>query len=245
MVNQKLPKATKGFTLIELMLATSLLMLVMFSGYYAYSLYTNKWQKRVQTFWQGSERAMALSEVNRMLIAMNSYVVTGKNNRACIYFVGSSSRLRFVTDSPIYGSGSALVELELQSIGDTYQLTYKERSLINNPLLKLPQIEDSINWHKQSILMSGILEFEWSYFGWTSFNEAAVQLNFNENAINTDTRQWYEKHDANLIRVLPLNIQLKVVSIGKTKEDSIESNVLIRLPNNTLFKLLADIRVDA
>lgn len=56
--------ASEGFTLIELMVATSLLMIVMFSGYYAYNLYSKKWQSRVHTFWDKTEDAVAL-EIGR------------------------------------------------------------------------------------------------------------------------------------------------------------------------------------
>lgn len=107
-------KTAKGFTLIELMLATSLLMLIMFSGYYAYSLYTQKWQKRVQVFWQGTEQSIALNTLNRMLTSINSYVVKGKGDKACVYFFGTDNTMRFVTDFPIYSKSTAIVELEVR-----------------------------------------------------------------------------------------------------------------------------------
>ena len=71
----KLKTNYTGFTLIELMLATSLLMMVLFSGYYAYSLYTQKWQKRVDTFWQGTNDAIGIETVNKLLVATIPYVL--------------------------------------------------------------------------------------------------------------------------------------------------------------------------
>lgn len=234
----------KGFTLIELMLATSLLMLVMFSGYYAYSLYTQKWQKRVQFFWQGTEQAMALDVINRMLISITPYVVKCKNNKECIYFSGSTNSMRFVTDSPIYSQNSALVELTIEQVNGSYQLMYKEHSLHNSALLTLDNTFNDDIWQKQSVLLSGLQSIQWSYYGWKSFSDALTQSNISEvNDIhkNKDTRLWYFQHDANEIRILPLNIQLKIM----TTETSNISEWLIALSNNSIFKLIADLRVDA
>lgn len=241
-------RKNSGFTLIELMLATSLLMLVMFSGYYAYSLYTQKWQKRVQGFWHGTEQAIALDVINKMLVGTNPYVVKGKNGKPCIYFIGDSTRLRFVTDSPIYGEGSSLVELELKlsdSTNKRYQLVYKEYGLEGSTLLYLPQKSDEINWWKKSVLFSNLIEFKWSYFGWSSYGDVAAQTNLSENGNNQDTRQWYTKHDANLIRVLPINIQLDMVTGVSAQQHTQTSQLLISLPNNSIYKLTADTRVDA
>ncbi len=74
-------KVTRGFTLIELMLATSLLMMVMFSGYYAYSLYSQKWQKRVQVFWHGTEQAIALDSLHKVLSSALPYMVNGEDDK--------------------------------------------------------------------------------------------------------------------------------------------------------------------
>jgi len=234
-------KKTKGFTLIELMLATSLLMLVMFSGYYAYSLYTQKWQKRVQVFWQGTKQSIAINTLNKMLISINSYVINGLNDKECIYFSGSSNTMQFVTGYPIYSKGSALVELTVKDVDGSYQLIYKEHSVDNLILFNLDNINADIKWEKQTVLLSNLKDIHWSYYGWTSFSDALAQSNIVEGFNKKDTRQEYSDHDTNKVRILPINIRFTIV----TQDSKKNSDWLIELPNNTLYKLISDIRVDA
>jgi len=239
MVEPKIVKTQKGFTLIELMLATSLLMLVMFSGYYAYSLYTQKWQKRVQVFWNDTEHAMALDAINKMMQSVNAYVVKGTDNKSSIYFSATSNKMSFVTYSPLFSQNSALVELSIQDVNGTSQLIYKERRLQSSPLIALDQIKAGEDWHKKALLLSNLQNISWSFFGWTNFEDALAQSNMAEINDIKESRQWYTLHDTDQVRVLPLTIQMNI------RQKNINSQYLIPLPKNTVFKLISALRVDA
>jgi len=230
-------KQAKGFTLIELMLATSLLMMVMFSGYYAYSLYSQKWQKRVQVFWKNTEQAVALDTINKVTNAAVPYVVNGERNQASIYFKGTAHSLSFVSSSALFSNTPALVEFELEAIegSDTYQLIYKEHDFSEQLLLN---VKHKPEWQHKVILLTGIKELNFSYFGWQTFQQATKQSSSNA-FIKEDLRVWYSEHKTHVSRLLPEKIKIDFInSHGHTDFN-------IALSQHTLSRLMAYIRVDA
>jgi len=234
MVSSIKGQRNKGFTLIELMLATSLLMMVMFSGYYAYSLYSQKWQKRVEVFWHSTEQATALDSLHKVLSSALPYVVNGKNDKACIYFKGSNTSMSFISSSPIFSVDSALVELQLEAMpeGNNYNLIYQEQSIKHSLVLEL---EHQAKWQHKIVLLSNIADFNLSYFGSQSFVEAAQQLS-SDSLIKDDTRTWYQNHQSNVSRSLPEKIQINFTSAKG------ESNFQIALSQHSLHYLLTYLR---
>lgn len=226
----------KGFTLIELMLATSLLMMIMFSGYYAYSLYSQKWQKRVQVFWQGTEQAIALDSLHKVLNSAMPYIVNGKDDKACIYFKGTSTSASFISNSPIFSAESALVQLQIEAMpnSNNYNLIYQEQSIKHNLVLEL---DHQAQWQHEIILLANINDFDLSYFGWQSFREAVSRLN-SDAFVKKDVRTWYHNHETNVSRLLPEKIQVSFTS------EKGSSNFQVALSQNSIYRLLSYIRVD-
>jgi len=236
-------KQAKGFTLIELMLATSLLMMVMFSGYYAYGLYSQKWQKRVQVFWQNTEQAIALDSLNKAITSALPYAVNCNNDKACIYFKGTKDTISFITNSAIFSSEPALVEFTLIEMNNNnasvhseynYQLVYREQAVSDNLALSL---DHQVQWQHEIVLLSGLGDFNVSYFGWPSFEKASHYVN-SDALIKEDLRVWYNQHDANITRLLPENIQVSFTS------EKGNSNFKVALSPHSFYKLLTYIRVE-
>lgn len=224
----------KGFTLIELMIATSLLMMVMFSGYYAYSLYSQKWQKRVQVFWHNTEQAAALDSLHKVMSATLPYMVNGKDNKPCVYFKGSNTSASFISSSAIFSAESALIQLRIETIPDSnnVNLIYQEQSIKYNLVL---DIEHQPQWQHQIVLLANVADFNLSYFGWQSFGEAIEQAN-SEDFVKEDTRNWYQNHQSNVSRLLP-----EMVKISFTSEKGF-SDYKIALPQHSLYRLLTYLR---
>jgi prepilin-type N-terminal cleavage/methylation domain-containing protein len=196
----------KGFTLIELMIATSLLMMVMFSGYYAYSLYSQKWQKRVQVFWHNTEQATALDSLHKVIHSALPYIVNGKDDKAVIYFKGTNTQVSFISSSAIFSAEPALVKFSIEASANNshYNLIYQEQSIKHNLVL---DIEHQAQWQHEIILLTNIAEFNFSYFGWQSFGDVINELN-SEAFVKEDTRTWYQNHESNISRLLPEKIQI-------------------------------------
>ena len=238
----KLRNGNKGFTLIELMLATSLLMMVLFSGYYAYSLYTQKWQKRVDTFWQGTQDAIALDSINKMLAGAVPYVIKNNRNKAEIYFKASSEEIEWVTDSAVFSQGTSLVNISRVREGNYSKLIYKEKSMNNFVFINDLQLDTQTPefWDHKVILLTGIESVNFSYFGWQSFEDVLRFVNeeTNEDPRNKPQRAWYANHQPQVKRVLPEQVNISIKQIEHTHESSVE------LPKATIYALMSHIRKD-
>jgi Prokaryotic N-terminal methylation motif len=240
-----IPTRTKkhiGFTLIELMLATSLLMMILFSGYYAYSLYTQKWQKRVDVFWQGTHQGIAVDAMQKLLSSTLPYIVKNEDDKVQIYFSGNTKQVELVASSPIFSEQPALVQISLETLGDIQQLVYREKSLSNFVLINTEQTSDrdADFWDVSTVLIADLSDFEFSFYGWLSFNDAARFVNA-ESSIeerNPPEQGWYAIHQEGNMRILPENISVSYVKAERL------TKINVSLPSNTVYELLAVIRKD-
>ena len=234
--NSSKAQRNNGFTLIELMIATSLLMVVMFSGYYAYSLYSQKWQKRVQVFWHNTEQATALDSLHKVINSALPYIVNGKDDKAVIYFKGSNNHISFISSSAIFSAEPALVQLSIEGIvgSNHYNLIYQEQSIKHNLVL---DIDHQAQWQYEIILLSNIADFNISYFGWQSFIDATKQLN-SELLVKEDTRSWYRNHQSNISRLLPEKVQISFTS------EKGPSDFQIAFSQHSIYRLLTYLRED-
>ena len=225
-----------GFTLIELMLASALLMSVMFAGYLGYSLYSQKWQKRVELYWHSTQQGIGLEALNRLFVSASSYIVKNDEGKYSAYFEATQQEIRLVTNSPILSTGAALVSLEIQNKGNVKQLVYKEKNLANSPFYRLTELQVFEQWQKQVVILKDLEEISWSFYGWTSFNDASKQVEINEIGAINELRTKYEVHELSKIRVLPAHINLTI------KHQTNESKLKVAMPNHTIFSVLANAR---
>lgn len=228
-----------GFTLIELMLAVSLLMLVMFSGYYAYGLYTTKWQKRVDIFWQNSQQAMAFDSMSKLLESAQPYVIIDKEEKPSLYFSGDNSRIRFVTNTPLLSEASALVELAIEQRDGSYLLVYREYSIAFTLFLTQPE---PINWDKQVVLLNELTQARFSYFGWQSFSEVLKVGLADETELDPASnisQQWYNEHRLEFSRIMPSKVNIELMDKNEQ-----HTNITIALPIEGHKHLFSYLRVE-
>ena len=241
MVNEIL-KRQKGFTLIELMLATSLLMLVLFSGYYGYSLYSDKWQKRVSWFWKSTQNEMILTSMDRMFAATIGYVVDGMETKKQIHFIGKRNSVEFVTKAPIYSNGTALVKFEFIKVGESHELRYFESPLMNTAIISNKQLEEKANtlgWEYTDTLLTDISGYELTYYGWQSFQDVLASLNIGDNLSGTKKALgWRDTHIPSVVRVIPKLVRVDVVMQEQ------EYSFISELPGESEFNFLINFRKD-
>ncbi len=233
-------KNSQGFTLIELMLATSLLMMIMFSGYYAYSLYSNKWQKRTDYFWTNTQEALAFDSINRAIQSTYPYIVLSDKNEPAMYYQASAKHVLFVTHSALFTDRLAVVELAFEQNNGVYQLIYKESSLANQLLLKQADI---IHWQHQVVLLDNLTVAEFSYLGWSNLNQVMKNIQSDETATEGNLSiippVWYTQHFMENRRVLPVKIQINMLDKNKKRSD-----FSIMLPENIYQVLVNYLRED-
>jgi len=229
----------QGFTLIELMLATSLLMVVMFSGYYAYGLYSKSWQQRVDVYWQHTKASVALTAINRMFSSTVKYIVRDDLNNKSLLFNATESSILFVTLDPLYSKFPALVELSIEPSGENSSVIYRELSLKDKPLTFIGEIEEVESWDYEKVLFNNVIASEWSFYGWPTFREAISQSGLSENQIRKQLKSRYVVHEMEKVRVIPESMRWTI------NIDGVESTFELSLPNHSVYSIISNNRTDA
>ncbi|WP_286233247.1 PulJ/GspJ family protein [Thalassotalea sediminis] len=216
MVNKT--KRQSGFTLIELMIASSLLMLVLYSGYYAYSIYSDNWKKQVNHYWKKSQAGMHLISISRVFEGISPYVIRNADDQLSLYFIGNSSSTSFITQAGIYSQEKSIVEFALVEKGDDKLLVYREKSL-KNTVFK--SINEPIVWEHEVVLLDNISTLQFSYFGWLSFRDYQQFVNSTrelETRDNSKKISWYNQHILDENRIFPINVKVNVDFKDSTSE---------------------------
>lgn len=199
----------KGFSLIELMIATALLSLVMFTGYFAYSLYTDKWQKRADHFWHLNQNALGTEAIIRTLEAASVYVVKNQDDKYAALFTGEQTSITLVTSTGLFSNDTALINITaIEQDNGLQSLLYKEMPLTKRLLLNYP-VEPS--WQYQHLLIKDITKINFQFYGWQNMQNAirgnldGAELTPGEERIK---RRWYTSHNLQDNRVLPNKLAL-------------------------------------
>ncbi|WP_404341348.1 prepilin-type N-terminal cleavage/methylation domain-containing protein [Pseudoalteromonas mariniglutinosa] len=199
----------RGFSLIELMIATALLSMVMFTGYFAYSLYTDKWQKRADHFWQLNQNALGTEALIRVFEATSIYIIKDQNNKFSVLFSGQQTSVTLVTNTGLYSNTTALIKLQsIEQENGLQSLIYSELPLIDTLLLEYPS---ELQWQYQNVLLTDISKVNFQFYGWQTTENAgnstlsAIDL---EPGQQKPKRRWYTSHSIEENRILPSKLAL-------------------------------------
>lgn len=232
----RLQKKQGGFTLIELMIASSLLMLVMYAGYFAYSLYSSSWQKQSNAFWKATNQGIHLTTLSRLFEASMPYIVEDTKKQPSIFFIANQEVLSFVSNAPIFAKSAALVELTF--IDDN--LIYRESTLENAPLLKQNEIR---KWQHSIILLKNVYQGAFNFYGWKNMQQIRdyeLQQEEGGRGAAPITPSWYRVHIMESIRLLPLSIALTY-----NDEENKKTSLTFLPPQHSQHALLRYIRDDS
>lgn len=227
----------KGFSLVELMIATTLLSVVMFTGYYSYSLYTQSWKKRVNYYWSENRDGIALESLVTAIEASIPYLVNNKSIKANILFEGNAEEVVFVSANPIFSRGSAVVRLYLNDSEFGKQLIYSEFNLDNKPIIEYPLSE--FDW-KEVVLFNQVEEFRLAYLGYTNYQKALDAYAAEElSGSQSMTMEWQSVYSVERHRIMPekVNFYINIAEKGA-------SDITIDLPQNTVRSLIRYYRDD-
>ena len=222
-----------GFTLIELLIASSLLMLVLYSGYFGYAQFTERWEKRVDFYWQQTNDNLGLATLVRVIESAAPYVVELENNKNALFFTGKEGTITFISDSPLFSEGSAVVNVDVVQRGELHSVIYRETSLTS---LLLTSTQQEIPWEYEVILSEQLNNLRFNFFGWESLTQA-IAANFQDS--NNAAATWYDEHNIKRRQILPNKIRLSFY------DDKLAINELtIDLPENSYQALIIYLRED-
>lgn len=237
MVKQK----QQGFSLIELMIATALLSMVMFTGYFAYSLYTDKWQKRTDYFWQLNQNALGTEAIIRTLEAASVYIVKNKQDEFSILFEGEQTAITLVTNSGLFSNTTALIRLQtVEQENGLQSLLYSELPLSKTMLLEYPA---EPNWQYRNLLVKNITKVNFQFYGWEILQNAVKgnmdpsELSLGEKRIK---QRWYTSHNLEENRLLPSKLALYFESSQQQA-----THIQVDLISDSYLELIRYLRVDA
>lgn len=216
----------KGFTLVELLIAMTIMLVLLVLAGTAYQLYQQVWQRDLSkidtTFSQFRHTELMLDAVQAILP-----VAVTDNGKSAFYFLGREEGFTAVTYSPIYQVGfPAVIRIFREETAQgKYQLVYEEASLQH---VVLKDAAQNLPFSFRKIISTDLEALSFSYYGWPSLNSRMEAIS--DLRLNTDIkRQWFSGYDA-------LERQMHPEKVKITLNDfALEFAIADRTRVNTLF----------
>lgn len=183
-------RALRGFTLIEVLLSTSILVMLLVLVAYAYQLFVGYSERRLSDFEQRFSEYRQMDLVTGALRHLASLRVQDRNTSGTphygFYFLGRDEGFTAVTNNAISKAG-ALAVIRFFKENDTdgkFRLVYEEALLENEPLVFADQ---QLNFTKRIVVAEQLTQVSFSYYA------------FDRNQVLDDTgatkKIWYPEFD--------------------------------------------------
>lgn len=196
----------KGFTLIEVLLASLIFAILSGITAWGYGQYLDVWEERLFS------DVPEMSAYRRLVLVRRSvegcfdyYVKSAESDSMVPFFEGEKGEVTFVTRCPVFSSADiALAHIAFQQDGDQHTLVYGEESLSGTYLASATH---KIQKEQSFIVMTEISGFEISYFGLSSEGLSDEQLMSEE-----DLRfyQWSPDFSGDRRKLLPAKVDIQV-----------------------------------
>lgn len=195
----------KGFTLVEIMIALVILVGLMFTANYSYSLYTRYWSGRLGAFDQTIFHYQGLMQVKETIDSAIPYVVRDSQGAFTFYFLGRDEGFTLVSAAPIFAptvNDASVVRIFAEKAAGEYRLVYEEAPLQNELLVDLQQ---QLNFKYRTVLLRSAEPIHFSYYGWEK-----REFKFSHNEHFLSTPQWSNSYDAALTRIQPERVRMSI-----------------------------------
>jgi prepilin-type N-terminal cleavage/methylation domain-containing protein len=210
MINMKLIKKVKyqGFTLIELMISISILSLLLFTGSYAYSLMSQRWNKELGQFSQSAKTAKNLENFQRLLEGIHSFVLTDQQKKPSFFFIGSTDSLLASSRSGFF-SGDFPELFRLTTVKKENNLVDLVYQAVSSQNVLLIATEQQIDFTNKIVLFKDLDAVSFQYFGWPSLQQ---KLDASENNLKP---QWFSHYSGIDNQLMPQQLAVTLTSQGK------------------------------
>jgi prepilin-type N-terminal cleavage/methylation domain-containing protein len=200
-------KSKSGFTLIEMLIAISILSLLLFTGSYIYSTLSSRWDKELGEFNQHFEQSRSLILLQELLSGVMPFVVRDKikDLGPTMFFVGQDDSLLAVSRGGLVNNDFPEIFrlTAVQNANNKYDLVYQSASTQDILLLDTQQ---TIEFDNRFVVMADLDKVEFRYYGWPGF-----QLK-NNAAEDDDTIKaaWYADYSGVDWQLNPEKIELNI-----------------------------------
>jgi len=203
------PKRSKGFTLIELLISISILSMLLFTGSYAYSLMSQRWNKELGHFSESAKTTKNLELLQRLLEGVQSFVVVDNKKAPSFFFIGDKTSLLAVSRAGLF-SGEYPEIFRLTTIekpNGKVDLVYQSASTQN---ILLTGTDQSIDFTKKLILFSNLDSVSFNYFGWASMRIKSFAIDTGNQA------RWFERYSGIDNQLMPNLFILTLIQSKQT-----------------------------
>jgi prepilin-type N-terminal cleavage/methylation domain-containing protein len=194
-----------GYTLVEVLIAMVILLSLMFTANYSYSLYSNYWVGRLGTFDRTVFYYQGLLQIKETIDASIPYIVTDSKQTHTFYFLGRSEGFTLVTTAPVFAqtvNDAAVIRIFKEKTETGYQLVYEEAPLSDRLLFTLDQ---ELDFKYRTVLMRTEQLIDFEYYGWK-----LREHKYSRNTFPTESQQWTGSYDAALTRVQPGRVRMTI-----------------------------------
>ncbi len=197
------PRALRGFTLVEMLVALVVLSLVIGISTYAYSLISRQWDGKLGRFEQAQAEFQRLDWLAASLEDTLPYVVRDTGDEIGFYFLGRDEGLTLVTMSPIFETGApALIRVFREADSDgSWNLVYEEAPFDQQLLVRADQ---RLEFRHRLVIARDLPRPEFRYYGWP---DLATWL---RSGLEPGAgRSWFIEYDGMTRRFHPEKIELR------------------------------------
>ncbi len=194
-----------GYTLVEVLIAMVILVSLMFTANYSYSMYAHYWAGRLGTFDRTMFYFQGMLQIKETIDAAIPYIVNNGDGAHTFYFLGRDEGFTFVTAAPIFAvtaNDAAVVRIFREKTSEGFQIVYEEAPLSAGLLIDL---EQQLDFKYRTVLMRTPQAISFSYYGW------AVREHKYERQVHFDkVRSWSNEYDGAKRRIQPEAVKLHI-----------------------------------
>jgi prepilin-type N-terminal cleavage/methylation domain-containing protein len=193
------PRAVKGFSLLEMLVAVTVLSMVIGISTYAYAIFVRQWDGHLGRFDDAQAQYQRLEWLAAALEDTLPYVVRDDEGELGFYFLGRDEGLTLVTMSPIFGVGEpALIRLFREpDEGDAWRLVYEEAPFAGTLLARADQ---RMEFRHRLVIARGLPLPVFRYFGWADLRSR----------VTAAERSWFDDYDGLLRHFHPEKIEVRL-----------------------------------
>ncbi|MCH7636346.1 MAG: prepilin-type N-terminal cleavage/methylation domain-containing protein [Proteobacteria bacterium] len=198
------PRSLKGFSLLEMLVAITVLSMVIGISTYAYSLFMRQWDGHLGRFDEAQAQYQRLDWLASALEDTLPYIVRDDNGVLGFYFLGREEGLTAVTMSPIFDVGEPALIRVFREADDSgaWRLVYEEAPFAGTLLARADQRMD---FRHRLIIARNVPHLKFRYFGWADLQ---TRMSFGE-ALNV-RRSWFDEFDGLQRQFHPEKIELNL-----------------------------------
>lgn len=193
---------SRGFTLVEVLLAMVITTAVIGIASYAYSMFSTKWKSDLGNFDEISVTARALWQTQGALAAGVPFIVWDQKQKEYVfYFLGRRDGMTMVTEGAIFNpDGSSVIRVfSERTSGGNYQLVYEEAPLSEQALTELNQ---ELNFKFRLVLLKDQTRIKFEYYGFEDYSAQQGDSVVEGNA------SWHEEYDGAERKLHPEKVRI-------------------------------------